>query len=515
VAISAKFQADFESFHTEAQKAEGELENLAKGAGTVEQSLNKMVTAAPGMATLAANTETLAGAHTKAAATSQLLHGSLQKFDGVLASLGLNINTEIRAITELADAAGKTAGQVGAIGVAGLAIGAAVGGWKIGRIIAEWTGADEAISRATASLLGYGNVAAEIAGAKQDTINKAIRDGADANISYAEAVKFNTDTTKKHADAMKAFSDGFRAIDSAGQDWNKTLNTIDGSVVEAIKFYIGAGVAQKDLAAAYGLTADQIKAVAKAREADIDSMKLQQQMDKETFELAQQHQKMWRDEIEKTKDERNKAVIEGNEQSMKAEQDLIDFYAKGTLSSTDYQIFKIQEVVREQEAAFKGSIDQRVIFNQRVEELATQQAERLKAKEREVVAAAVQAEIDAINALNAIIPDIGHGPTAPNGQGPAPIVVKPIDVGSVFHNQNTNFTIPARASGGPVNAGQAYMVGERGPERFVPNANGTILPSGSGGPQVIQLVVDGRVLASIVNDYNTKNMRRGRQLPAA
>jgi hypothetical protein len=127
----------------------------------------------------------------------------------------------------------------------------------------------------------------------------------------------------------------------------------------------------------------------------------------------------------------------------------------------------------------------------------------------------VQAEINAINALNAIIPEIGHGPTVPNGQGPEPIVVKPIDVGPVFHNQNTNFTIPARASGGPVSAGQPYMVGERGPERFIPSTNGTILPSGSGGPQVIQLVVDGRVLASIVNDYNTKNMRRGRQLPAA
>jgi hypothetical protein len=42
------------------------------------------------------------------------------------------------------------------------------------------------------------------------------------------------------------------------------------------------------------------------------------------------------------------------------------------------------------------------------------------------------------------------------------------------------FDLPARASGGPVLAGHAYMVGERGPEPFIPSTNGTILPSGAG-----------------------------------
>lgn len=38
-----------------------------------------------------------------------------------------------------------------------------------------------------------------------------------------------------------------------------------------------------------------------------------------------------------------------------------------------------------------------------------------------------------------------------------------------------------RASGGPVNAGQAYRVGERGPETFVPTTPGKIIPAGRGG----------------------------------
>ncbi len=39
---------------------------------------------------------------------------------------------------------------------------------------------------------------------------------------------------------------------------------------------------------------------------------------------------------------------------------------------------------------------------------------------------------------------------------------------------------PGRAIGGPVNGGRAYMVGERGPELFVPTAAGRIEPAGGG-----------------------------------
>jgi hypothetical protein len=37
-----------------------------------------------------------------------------------------------------------------------------------------------------------------------------------------------------------------------------------------------------------------------------------------------------------------------------------------------------------------------------------------------------------------------------------------------------------RASGGSVTPGRAYMVGERGPEPFIPSVPGTILPNGTG-----------------------------------
>jgi hypothetical protein len=44
--------------------------------------------------------------------------------------------------------------------------------------------------------------------------------------------------------------------------------------------------------------------------------------------------------------------------------------------------------------------------------------------------------------------------------------------------------VPGRATGGPVAAGRAYLVGERGPELFVPPGDGRIVSGGGGGREV-------------------------------
>jgi hypothetical protein len=53
-----------------------------------------------------------------------------------------------------------------------------------------------------------------------------------------------------------------------------------------------------------------------------------------------------------------------------------------------------------------------------------------------------------------------------------------------------NFGIPQRARGGAVSANQPYMVGERGPELFVPGASGNIVPNHSMGASNIVVNVD-------------------------
>lgn len=92
------------------------------------------------------------------------------------------------------------------------------------------------------------------------------------------------------------------------------------------------------------------------------------------------------------------------------------------------------------------------------------------------------------------------------------------------------FALPARASGGPVVAGQPYLVGEEGPEPFIPSTAGTILPAKAlggakvtlnfygapGEPEVRQtedaagntnIDVFWKQVKSVVNEQMDKNMR--------
>jgi phage-related minor tail protein len=57
---------------------------------------------------------------------------------------------------------------------------------------------------------------------------------------------------------------------------------------------------------------------------------------------------------------------------------------------------------------------------------------------------------------------------------------------------------PTRASGGPVSGGVGYLIGERGPELFVPGTSGSIVPNGAlggaGGPVTLNVTVSGAAL---------------------
>ncbi|GAY20906.1 MULTISPECIES: tail tape measure protein [Sphingobium] len=49
--------------------------------------------------------------------------------------------------------------------------------------------------------------------------------------------------------------------------------------------------------------------------------------------------------------------------------------------------------------------------------------------------------------------------------------------------------LPGRATGGPVAPGRAYVVGERGPEVFVPTASGQVVPHGGGGARDVRVSI--------------------------
>ena len=76
------------------------------------------------------------------------------------------------------------------------------------------------------------------------------------------------------------------------------------------------------------------------------------------------------------------------------------------------------------------------------------------------------------------------------------------DPSAIFEKGKNLLT--GRASGGPVRAGQPYMVGERGPEMFVPNQSGNIIPNGAKGTVVNQSInfatgIQNTVRAEVMN----------------
>ena len=70
-------------------------------------------------------------------------------------------------------------------------------------------------------------------------------------------------------------------------------------------------------------------------------------------------------------------------------------------------------------------------------------------------------------------------------------------------NTGNNILAGKRAAGGPVSDGSAYLVGERGPEIFVPGSSGNIVPNSSLGGATINVMVTGN---SINKDLDIRNL---------
>ncbi|MEG8053568.1 tail tape measure protein [Sphingomonas aerolata] len=49
--------------------------------------------------------------------------------------------------------------------------------------------------------------------------------------------------------------------------------------------------------------------------------------------------------------------------------------------------------------------------------------------------------------------------------------------------------LPGRATGGPVSPGRAYVVGEQGPELFVPSSSGRVEAGGAGGVREVRVAI--------------------------
>jgi phage-related minor tail protein len=78
-----------------------------------------------------------------------------------------------------------------------------------------------------------------------------------------------------------------------------------------------------------------------------------------------------------------------------------------------------------------------------------------------------------------------------------------------------NHSARRRANGGPVSSGQTYMVGERGPELFVPGRSGTIVANDKMGGGNTNVVVNVDAKGSSVEGNEQGANQLGRVISAA
>lgn len=193
--LSGTLGADFSPFVTECAKADAALAEMQAEASKTQTSLDAMTT------TTEAGFSKLSASSTTTTQGLNTFTTGLRTADKALSSMGVNIGPQIGALEELAQASGKSAAELGKLGTAMAGLAAFTGGFKFGRMIAEFLGTDKAVVSLTDKIFNL-KVAQEEQGAKQDVINRAIANGAAATISYTDAIEFNRKAADAHAETF-------------------------------------------------------------------------------------------------------------------------------------------------------------------------------------------------------------------------------------------------------------------------------------------------------------------------
>lgn len=271
--ITGKFVADFTDFDRGVQGAIPKLVSFQTAAdragGRLMDLGNRSSDASPKIGTLAT---------------------SLKTFDGALASMGVHIGPEIRALGELGAASGKTASQLGMVTTAGLALAAGIGGWKIGRLIADFTGSDKAIGDMVASMMGWTD-AAERAGAKTDVLALATKNAGREITDMREAIKINaaalTDWQRQMMQSADVTRDGRAEV--AG--WQRELREIrkEGNLPQLTIDLESQNFSLKTLAARYGTTVEALQYFTRQQKAAADETKKSKAV---VDELAESYRKL-------------------------------------------------------------------------------------------------------------------------------------------------------------------------------------------------------------------------------
>ena len=291
---------------------------------------------------------------------------------------------------------------------------------------------------------------------KTDKGTTATKAATAAHTAHAPAVKATAAEIKAAADAAAKWAAVMDELNGAGVSWHTTLDTMAGDDVEAIKHYLDLGVSQGTLATAYGYTAAQIKACASARADELGAAKSFSEFE----EAAAQREFEIRNLMTKATNDGVIAMLE----AQKAAEAFNEKFLADALADA-----KAQDAL-----------------NGIVGEMAPQIDKLAPSFERADKAAGVY-----MTSLKSIISDTNdlryfgdnrQGSVARTLYGGGTSGYTADQAAFIASGGFINKSLGIRDSGGPVVAGQPYLIGKGAqPELFVPSSAGNMYPAGSGG----------------------------------
>jgi hypothetical protein len=575
MALSATLTADFTSFIDAAKDAGTALKEFQGTATTTGRVLDtaldgvdsgpavaetKQLTAAFNeMGTTAAQTApaltTVEDATAGATGQTTMFKDSLGTADKALKAVGINLGPLGGALDQFTAAAGKSVTELGLLGTAGLVAAAGMAGWQIGKKIDEWTGLSTWIGNATSAAMGWGDVAAAEAAAGADTLARASAVAGREITTMAEAIRILNDAATATKEDLKLSSE---AAEKFAADVSKLFGYDDINRAEQYRAALG-GVqnvtklttdAKKELHAAVTDALDAYKAL--GQQAPPELLAIQRattELITVTKSFSAANSGMWTQFAASAEEgsARIAAVLEsakltwediwtemGGHSRAELESIARDAEEKFAVASQHSERFTTTQIADFERAAVaaRAAVDSwGTVTLDTYDTIAAASAATANAQ----IADATRVSTSWHEAMSAVASGQGTmggtvGGAPDQSAGARAAIQKAWEEGRYYgpvvnvSEANPRGTGPDfqalgyRAAGGPVQAGNPYMVGERGPELFVPSTAGTIQPHGAGGLTVnntIQITGGTETLARQVADEIMRTIRAGTQLGTA
>ncbi len=262
MAVTGKFDADFDDFKREVDESTNKLKDMETQADAVGQAVDKALQPQAGGG---GGLDQLGGAlggigQAANTATTELGNFAVANQAAVAGGMEMVSVAEMEAAGFLtlqgqtAQTIAEIASGVGAVEL----LGSAFIGWKIGRVISDLFDLDRTIGNATAKLLGMGDAAGQSAAAGAETLAKASEAAGYAVTNLHQAVQILTD---KDLERLKTLLRGIadQQADRMFAAWAKEIEEIHGLLPSLTRDLDSHAFSMKELAERYQISIGAIQ----------------------------------------------------------------------------------------------------------------------------------------------------------------------------------------------------------------------------------------------------------------